>query len=116
MLIRSTDSVTTTRKPIPNKNSTSNVVTVAALGPITTTQRPLFQGVRLPCSCFQGQCGCCTGLILERFKQKACLNITYEADDFAFTAAMNLNGRVLYKNTISGKSFNFNLNTNQIAN
>lgn len=59
-------------------------------------------GPRLPCSCARGQCGCCTGQFLQSFNQKACMNITYEPDEFAFTAAMYLNGKVLYKNRMSG--------------
>ena len=71
--------------------------------PTITNEPPSRPGIRLPCSCFQSQCGCCTGLILEQFRQKACINITYASDDFAFTAKITMNGRVLYKNTISGK-------------
>ncbi|GJQ68810.1 hypothetical protein Trydic_g5070 [Trypoxylus dichotomus] len=73
----------------------------------TTTRRPILEGLqqlRLPCSCAEGQCGCCTGMILERFRQKACVNITYEPDDFAITARLTVNNRVLYKNTFSGKN------------
>ncbi|KAK5639431.1 hypothetical protein RI129_011923, partial [Pyrocoelia pectoralis] len=91
----------TTIKPNFNKNTT-NVVSQEVI--TTTTARPLLQGIRLPCSCAAGDCGCCTGPILDRFNQKACINITYEADEFAFTAALRLNGRVLYKNTVSGKN------------
>lgn len=74
---------------------------VAAVIP-TTTRRPLLQGIRLPCQCANGHCGCCSGMILERFKQKACMNLTYDADETAVTASMSMNERVLYKNTISG--------------
>ncbi|KAK4871979.1 hypothetical protein RN001_016103 [Aquatica leii] len=84
----------------PNKNTSYAVQQEV----ITTTRRPFLQGVRLPCSCQEGECGCCTGPILDRFNQKACLNITYEPDEFAFTAALRLNGRVLYRNSISGKN------------
>ncbi|KAF2899452.1 hypothetical protein ILUMI_06726 [Ignelater luminosus] len=106
--LNSADSTTkppVSKKPSSDKNSTSNAVTVASVEPVTTTtRRPFLQGFRLPCSCFKGQCGCCTGVILERFKQKACMNVTYEPDEFAFTAALSLNNRVLYKNSISGKN------------
>lgn len=69
----------------------------------TTTNRPFLPVPRLPCSCVEGQCGCCTGAILDRFRQKVCMNFTYEPDDFAFTASMTMNDRVVYKNTVSGK-------------
>jgi len=36
-------------------------------------------------------------------RQRGCLNITYDPDDFAFAMAVSMNDRVLYKNTISGK-------------
>lgn len=54
------------------------------------------------CRCVNGQCGCCTGSVLAAFNQKACLNMTYEPDDFAFTTIMSVNERVVYKNTFSG--------------
>lgn len=87
---------------IPEKSNATTTVTTSPIA--TTTRRPLLQGLRLPCSCQDGQCGCCTGYILDRFNQKACLNITYEPDDFALTAAMSMNGKVLYKNSISGNN------------
>ena len=36
-------------------------------------------------------------------RQRGCINITYDPDDFAFAMALSFNDRVLYKNTISGK-------------
>ncbi|KAF7266724.1 hypothetical protein GWI33_019973 [Rhynchophorus ferrugineus] len=81
-------------------SAVSNPVSVLS----TTTRKPLLQSFRLPCSCFQGQCGCCTGYILDRLNQKACLNMTYEPEDFAVSAVMSLNGVPFYKNSISGKN------------
>ncbi|XP_044765630.1 uncharacterized protein LOC123321908 [Coccinella septempunctata] len=71
---------------------------------ITTTRRPILSGLRFPCSCQEGECGCCTGYILDRFNQKGCINITYDPDDFSVTAYMSMNGKVLYRNSISGKN------------
>lgn len=71
---------------------------------ITTTRRPILSGLRFPCSCQEGECGCCTGYILDRFNQKGCINITYDPDDFSVTAAMSMNGKVLYRNSVSGKN------------
>lgn len=55
-----------------------------------------------PCTCLRGQCGCCTGSLLALIGQRACMNLTYEPDDFAFTGALSVNEKVLYKNRISG--------------
>lgn len=82
--------------------NSSNAVEIQSIS--TTTSRPFFQNTRLPCSCFQRQCGCCTGIILEAFRQKACMNFTYEPDDFSIGASMTMNGKVLYKNTFSGNN------------
>lgn len=59
---------------------------------------------RIPCSCVKGQCGCCSGPVLASFNQKACLNITYEPNEFAFNAALSLNGQVFYTRRVSGKN------------
>lgn len=82
-----------------NPNNTNELQSVSS----TTTRRPFYQTNRLPCSCNQIQCGCCTGVILETFNQKACMNFTYEPDDFSIGATMTMNNRVIYKNTFSGK-------------
>lgn len=89
---------------VNKKVSTSKTTTSVSSGNqvSTTTSRPLLPGLRLPCSCVEGQCGCCTGVLLDQFNQKACLNVSYEPDDFSLTAMMSMNGRVLYKRTVSG--------------
>lgn len=92
-----------------SNNSTIAASEVTTVSPVvisstTTTRRPGIQGLRLPCSCVEGQCGCCTGAILDRFRQKICANFTYEPDDFAITAQMTMNGRVVYRNTVSGNA------------
>lgn len=89
--------------PIFYKNSTNGDELQPISTTTTTTRRPFFQNARLPCSCYQRQCGCCTGVLLEAFSQKACMNFTYEPDDFSIGASMTFNGRILYKNTFSGK-------------
>lgn len=60
-----------------------------------------------PCSCALGICNCCTGPILDLFKQKACMKITYHPGDFAFDVAMSMNDRVLYENSMSGMRSRF---------
>lgn len=57
-----------------------------------------------PCQCSGGICGCCSRILYERWKQKACVNITYDPDEFSFTANIMMNDRVLYTRTVSGKS------------
>lgn len=83
---------------IINKNSTQPTTPNHQL----TTSKPPLQGFRLPCSCFEGQCGCCTGVILDRFNQKACLNISYEPDDFALTTVVSMNKRIVFQRRVSG--------------
>ncbi|XP_050671101.1 uncharacterized protein LOC126969601 isoform X1 [Leptidea sinapis] len=56
------------------------------------------------CTCSLGICKCCTGYVLDLFKQKACMKVTYHPGDFAFDVAMSLNDRVLYEDSMSGKN------------
>ena len=55
-----------------------------------------------PCHCSNGVCGCCSQFLLDTWKQKACVNITYDPDEFSFTAKIWMNDRVLYTRTVSG--------------
>ncbi|XP_033302035.1 uncharacterized protein LOC117206635 [Bombus bifarius] len=73
-------------------NSTSNTTTQ-----VTATK----QG---PCQCGGGVCGCCSRILFDTWKQKACVNVTYDPDEFSFTAKISMNNRVLYTRTISGKN------------
>ncbi|XP_012541084.1 uncharacterized protein LOC105839362 [Monomorium pharaonis] len=57
-----------------------------------------------PCQCRGGVCGCCSRLLYDTWKQKACVNITYDPDEFSFTANILMNDRVLYTRTVSGKN------------
>lgn len=59
---------------------------------------------RLPCSCKEGVCACCTGMLLQALRSKGCMNLKYIADDFAFIFEMKMNNQVLYKNRVSGKN------------
>lgn len=56
-----------------------------------------------PCQCLGGICGCCSRILYDRWKQKACVNITYDPDEFSFTAHILMNDRILYTRTVSGK-------------
>ncbi|XP_034939389.1 uncharacterized protein [Chelonus insularis] len=56
------------------------------------------------CVCGGGLCSCCSRILYDTWKQKACVEVTYEPDEFSFTAKILLNGRVMYTRTISGKN------------
>lgn len=56
-----------------------------------------------PCQCLGGVCGCCSRILYDRWKQKACVNITYDPDEFSFTAHILMNDRILYTRTVSGE-------------
>uniref|UniRef100_A0A1B0D145 Uncharacterized protein n=1 Tax=Phlebotomus papatasi TaxID=29031 RepID=A0A1B0D145_PHLPP len=62
------------------------------------------EGPRRPCRCMNGLCACCTGVLMDAFKTKGCMNLRYIPEDFAFQFEMKMNERVLYKNRISGKN------------
>ncbi|XP_015593818.1 uncharacterized protein LOC107267087 [Cephus cinctus] len=57
-----------------------------------------------PCQCASGVCGCCSRILLNTLNQKACVNITYDPDEFSFTANILMNDRILYTRTVSGKN------------
>ncbi|XP_063549122.1 uncharacterized protein LOC134756224 [Cydia strobilella] len=56
---------------------------------------------RFPCSCVRGQCGCCTGTIMERFRMKACGNISFVPEDFVFDVRMSVNNRTVLRRRVS---------------
>lgn len=59
---------------------------------------------RLPCTCKDGVCACCTGMLLQALRSKGCMNLKYVADDFAFVFEMKMNNQVLYRNRVSGRN------------
>lgn len=86
---------------------------VAAAAPVVPVAaapaRPPFNPIsllvsRIPCACTNGVCGCCTGMLLQTFNSKGCMNITYIPEEFAFDLKMSMNDRVLYKNRVSGRN------------
>lgn len=60
------------------------------------------QVIRFPCSCLSGQCGCCTGSILERFRMKACGNMTFVPEDFVFDVRLSVNNNTVVRQRVSG--------------
>lgn len=63
------------------------------------------QVTRFPCSCAEGQCGCCTGAILERFRMKTCGNMTFIPEDFIFDVKLTVNNNTVVRRRVSGKLF-----------
>ncbi|XP_033321580.2 uncharacterized protein LOC117217841 [Megalopta genalis] len=71
----------------------------------TTNQSSQVTATRQgPCQCGGGLCGCCSKILYNTWKQKACVNVSYDADEFSFTAKVSMNDRVLYTRTVSGKN------------
>lgn len=56
-----------------------------------------------PCQCGGGVCSCCSRILYDTWKQKACVNVSYDPDEFSFTAKVSMNDRLLYTRTVSGK-------------
>lgn len=79
-------------KQLPDSSSSSSD---SGNGTITATK----QG---PCQCVNGVCACCSRILYNTWKQKACVNVTYDPDEFSFTANILMNDRVLYTRTVSG--------------
>ncbi|XP_026758593.3 uncharacterized protein LOC113518040 [Galleria mellonella] len=70
---------------------------------ITTTESQQVTGqlLRFPCACRNGQCGCCTGAILERFNMKACGNISFIPEDFVFDVRLSVNNNTMIRRRVS---------------
>ena len=75
----------------------SQVASNASSG--TATVSATRQG---PCQCGGGLCACCSRILLNLWRQKACVNVTYDPDEFAFTAKLSMNDKLLYTRTVSG--------------
>ncbi|XP_077269741.1 uncharacterized protein LOC143901367 [Temnothorax americanus] len=67
----------------------------------STSGNSTVTATRQPCQCGGGVCGCCSRIL---YGQKACVNVSYDPDEFSFTAKIMMNDRVLYTRTISGKN------------
>lgn len=96
------------KKPKPVRTTTTPPTTVApTIKPaVTAAPTPASPTRRYPCLCGGGLCSCCTGIILENFnvpfRSRACANVTYDPDDFAFNFKLLYNDRLLYNNRMSG--------------
>ncbi|XP_011497276.1 PREDICTED: uncharacterized protein LOC105361723 [Ceratosolen solmsi marchali] len=56
------------------------------------------------CSCSRGLCYCCLHIRFNFVQHKVCTNISYNPDEFEFTAKVMINDQLLYMRTISGKN------------
>ncbi|CAH2239527.1 jg21531 [Pararge aegeria aegeria] len=106
------DSTLINDEPISSVSADTEV-TVSPAG--TVTQSPVLQdglpeqpvqGVtgqvtRFPCTCNDGQCGCCTGAIMDRFRMKACGNISFVPQDFVFDVRLTLNNNTVVRRRVS---------------
>lgn len=54
-----------------------------------------------PCTCGGGVCSCCSRILFDTWKQKACVDVTYDPDEFSFTAKISMNDNVFYTRTVS---------------
>lgn len=66
-------------------------------------QQPVAgQVFRFPCSCNNGQCGCCTGAFLDRYKMRTCGNMTFVPEDFVFDVKLSVNNNTVVRRRVSG--------------
>nr|XP_021207707.1 uncharacterized protein LOC101737971 [Bombyx mori] len=82
-------------------SSLSPVSTVTQATDVEPEQEVVGQVIRFPCSCISGQCGCCTGAILERFKMKTCGNISFVPEDFVFDVRLSVNNNTVVRRRVS---------------
>ncbi|XP_001608146.1 uncharacterized protein LOC100114629 [Nasonia vitripennis] len=77
----------------------------AGVGNVTTTGTTSVSATKQgPCTCGQGVCSCCSKILMNFWKQRACVNVTYDPDEFAFTAKLSMNEQLLFTRTVSGKN------------
>lgn len=58
---------------------------------------------RFPCACRDGQCGCCTGMMLQRLRMNACGNMSFVPEDFVFDVRLSVNNNTVVRRRVSGK-------------
>ena len=74
------------------------VATIVETGDQFSQMTATSQG---PCTCGGGVCACCSRILLDTLKQKACVDVTYDPDEFSFTAKISMNDNVFYTRTVS---------------
>ncbi|XP_075215234.1 uncharacterized protein LOC142321127 [Lycorma delicatula] len=95
-------SVSSISSTTPREDSAVSFISTTASGPAVIVKPTREPWIHYPCSCSNGQCGCCSGNILP-IRQRACTNVTYNPDDFEFTVKMYFNERLIYTTKMSGK-------------
>ncbi|XP_067002197.2 uncharacterized protein [Anabrus simplex] len=72
-----------------------------------SSRGPLKQLLRrVPCSCQNRGCGCCTGMAVRsiNFNRRACMNLTYEPYEFALVSSLFMDDDMVFTRNISGKN------------
>lgn len=87
---------------LQNKLTTLDIIEELKQFPVNPTTMVVD---RSPCTCDKGLCACCTGFILSVVNSKACMNLKYIPEDFAFEAKMMINKYEVYKTRLSGIKF-----------
>lgn len=87
--------------------SEDTVVSEAPISEAPVSDPPAQQPVegqvfRFPCSCINGQCGCCTGAFLDRYRMKTCGNLTFIPEDFVFDVRLSVNNNTVVQQRVSG--------------
>ncbi|KAL4716586.1 hypothetical protein ACJJTC_010250 [Scirpophaga incertulas] len=85
------------------------ITTIPPAAAVTVSAAPINQSVngsffRYPCSCVGGQCGCCTGAILERYQTKVCGNISFVPEDFIFDVRLSINENTVVRRRVSASN------------
>lgn len=55
------------------------------------------------CNCNAGVCMCCSKFLYDTWKQKACIVLTYDPDEFSLKTTLSMNDNVLFTRTVSGE-------------
>ena len=103
-----TANATVLQEPVSVVSTTAPVTQAPVLQDEVASEAPAGgvpgQVVRFPCACRNRQCGCCTGALMDRFRMKACGNITFVPEDFVFDVRMSINNNTVVRRRVSGEN------------
>ncbi|KAL7291271.1 hypothetical protein TKK_0014878 [Trichogramma kaykai] len=94
----------TTGDPNASPVASSSTTPSSASGAIQPSKNGTTSSRQRPCVCAQGVCSCCSRILLNLWKQRACVNVTYDPDEFEFTARISMNDQLFFTRTVSGKN------------